>query len=92
MSANPLNKDFKTNTKGLSSPPSVHGPVILAGNLVQYTDNFPRIFYINTTGILVLKDANGDEVSYNVVATQPFVFDNATEVVATTTCDIIPQW
>ena len=92
MSKNPGKKDFRDSNKGLTSPPTIH-ETITAGTAVVYADGeAPRRFWCKAAGTIVLKDAAGTSASYPVLASQPFVFENATELEATTDIDVIAQW
>lgn len=93
MSNNALQKNFQSNSKGLTAAPTLHESYTASATRVfNDTEGYPRCFFVNTVGLLVIKDAAGISASYNVLASQPFIFENCTEIESGTTCDLIIQW
>ena len=93
MSANSTQKNFQSNSKGLTAPPSVHEELAATTQrLFTATEGYPRRFWIKEAGDLVIKDALGTSATYPVLASQPFVFENCTEVESTSAVALIIQW
>ncbi len=93
MSANANQKNFQSNMKGITAPPSVHETLApLTQHLFNATEGYPRRFWCNAAGTITLKDALGVSATYNVLASQPFVMENVTEIEATTDIELIAQW
>jgi len=93
MSANSNQKNFQSNSKGLTAPPTLHETIpALTQRLFTATEGYPRRFWIKEAGDLVIKDALGTSATYPVLASQPFVFENCTEVEATSAVALVIQW
>ena len=93
MSANSNQKNFQSNSKGLTAPPTLHETLsALTQHLFNDNDGYPRRFWCNAAGTITLKDAAGVSATYNVLASQAFVFENCTEIEATTDIELIAQW
>ncbi len=93
MSNNSTQKNFQSNSKGLTAPPTLHEELaVTTQRLFDSTEGFPRRFWIKTSGDLVIKDAEGVSATYPVLASQPFVFENCTEIEATSSVSLIIQW
>jgi len=93
MSRNATQKNFQKNSKGLTAPPTLHEELTtLTQRLFNATEGYPRRFWIKDAGLLVIKDASGVSASYPVLASQPFVFENCTEIEATSAVALVIQW
>ena len=93
MSNNANQKNFQSNSKGLTAPPTIHEELAATTQrLFTATEGYPRRFWIKEAGDLVIKDALGTSATYPVLASQPVVFENCTEIEATTTVALIIQW
>jgi len=93
MSVNGNQKNFQSNAKGISGPPSMHETIPATTQRVfDGSEGYPRRFWCNAAGTITLKDAVGTSATYSVLASQPFVFENCTEIEATTSIELIAQW
>lgn len=93
MSNNANQKSFQSNSKGLTAPPTLHEELATTTQrLFTATEGYPRRFMIQAAGNLVIKDAEGTSATYVVLAGQPFVFENCTEIEATTDVALVIQW
>ncbi len=89
MSANALNTNFGTNTKGLSSPASIH-ELITPPSAVWTNQNSPRAFYCNAAGSLVVLDAAGTSATYEVLQGVVLAIDSSQQVVSGP--DVVAWW
>ena len=93
MSNNANQKNFQSNSKGLTAPPTLHETIpALTQRLFNDIEGYPRRFWANAAGIIVAKDAVGTSATYNVLASQAWVMENVTEIEATTDIELIAQW
>lgn len=93
MSKNGKNKKFNSSNKGLTAPPTLHETLpATTQRLFTESEGYPRRFWVKAAGTIVCKDAEGTSASYPVLASQPFVFENCTEIEATTDIELIIQW
>ncbi len=93
MSNNANQKNFQSNSKGLIAPPTIHEELAASTQrLFTANEGYPRRLWIKTTGDLVIKDAEGTSATYPVLASQPFVFENCTEIEATSAVALVIQW
>ena len=93
MSNNSNQKNFQSNSKGLTAPPTLHETIpALTQRIFTESEGYPRRFWCNAAGTITLKDALGVSATYNVLASQPFVMENVTEIEATTDIELIAQW
>ncbi len=93
MSKNAKQKKFQDNSKGLTSAPTVHEPLAtLTQRLFTASEGFPRCLYIKTAGDLVINDSDGTSATYPVLASQQFIFENMTEIEASSVPALNIQW
>ena len=93
MSKNAESKDFQKLSKSLSSPATLHESVsATTQRLFTSSEGYPRAFFCQADGTLVLKDAAGTSVSYTVKQSQIIPFENATELVDTTDIAVVVWW
>jgi len=93
MSANALNKDFSTNTKGLSSPASLHLGVPASTQVLWPQSGLaPRSIRCDASGVVVLKDAAGTSATYNVLKSEILPVEGFTELDATTNIAVQLWW
>ncbi len=93
MSANATRKNFQDSSKGLIAPPTMHEELAATTQrLFTASEGYPRRFWIKTSGNIVIKDAAGTSATYPVLASQPFVFENCTEIEATSAVALVIQW
>jgi len=77
-------KDFSTNQSGLDSPAKFHEALAL-GTLRAFTaDEIPRAIRADADGIIIMKDADGTAVTYNVLKGEILPI-RATEITTGTT-------
>lgn len=92
MSANALNKDFSTNTKGLSSPASRHELVAASTQVLwPLSGPPPRSIRCDGSGSVFLKDAAGVSVQYNVLQSEVLPVEGFTELESSTNI-IVQLW
>ena len=92
MSANANKRDFSDNTKGLTSPASLHELVPASTQKLWTPQNSPRSIRCDAAGTVVLKDAAGTEVPYNVLQSEPLPVEGFTELVNTTNIAVQLWW
>lgn len=93
MSANALNKDFGSNTKGLSSPASRHQLVPASTQILWPTSGPPpRSIRCDASGLVVLKDAAGDSATYNVLHSEILPVEGFTELESGTNIAVQLWW
>lgn len=93
MSSNPKSKNFSNNTKGLSSPASLHALVAATTQVLWPASGLaPRALRCDAAGSVVLKDAAGTEVSYTVLQSEILPLENFTELVSTTDIAVQLWW
>ena len=93
MSANPGNTNFSTNTKGLSSPASVHQGVPASTQVLWPTSSLPpRAIRCDASGVVVLKDSQGVSATYNVLQSEILPVENFTELEAGTNIAVQLWW
>ncbi len=92
MSSNPKNSDFSDNTKGLSSPATLH-QLVPANTQVLWSSvsPAPRAIRCDAAGTVVLKDANDVSVTYNVLQSEILPVENFKELENTTNI-IVQLW
>ena len=93
MSANALNKDFGSNTKGLSSPASLH-QLIPANTQVIWplSGPSPRSIRCDASGAVVLKDAAGVSATYNVLQSEVLTVEGFKELENSTNIAVQLWW
>lgn len=93
MSANPKNKDFSNNTKGLSSPASIHQAVAASTQVLwSPASPAPRAIRCDAAGSVVLKDAAGTSVTYNVLQSEILPVENFIELDSSTNIAVQLWW
>lgn len=84
MSANNNKIDFSDNTKGLSSPATIHEGVAATTQRLWTSQNSPRAIRCDAAGTVVLKDSAGTSATYNVLQSEILPVEGFTELDATT--------
>jgi hypothetical protein len=93
MSANPKSKNFSSNTKGLSSPASLHQAVAASTQVLwSPASPAPRSIRCDAAGVVVLKDAEGTSATYNVLQSEILPVQSFTELEATTNIAVQLWW
>jgi hypothetical protein len=89
MSSNPNNTDFSSNTKGLTSPASIH-LAISPPSATWTVDTAPRAFHCNAAGSLVIKDFAGTNATYEVLQGEILPLESMQQVVSGP--DVVAWW
>ena len=93
MSSNPGNKNFGSNTKGLSSPASLHQGVAASTQVLWSTSALPpRAIRCDASGVVVLKDSQGVSATYNVLQSEILPVENFTELESGTNIAVQLWW
>ncbi len=93
MSSNSKNKNFSDNTKGLSSPATLHQLVSSSTQVLwSSVSPAPRAIRCDASGTVVLKDANGLSASYKVLHSEILPVEGFTELENTTNVDVQLWW
>ena len=92
MSANPNKIDFSDNTKGLTSPASIHLGVAASQTVIWTPQTSPRSIRCDAAGTVVLKDSAGTSATYNVLQSEILPVECFTELVNTTNIAVQLWW
>lgn len=92
MSANANKIDFSDNTKGLTSPASLHLGVASTTQVLWTMQNSPRSIRCDAAGTVVLKDSAGTSATYNVLQSEILPVEGFTELEATTNVAVQLWW
>jgi hypothetical protein len=92
MSANSNKIDFSDNTKGLTSPATLHEGVAATTQKLWTNSNAPRAIRCDAAGTVVLKDSAGTSATYNVLQSEILPVEGFTELDPTTNIAVQLWW